>query len=52
MDGKDAVASKNLVVEQDSLVHNLLKLGVLQVVPHHHLQNLVFPLLAKQLLLQ
>jgi len=29
-----------LVVEEDGLVHNLLELGVLQVVAHHHLQNL------------
>ena len=29
-----------LVVQDDSLVHNLLELGVLQIVPNHHLENL------------
>ena len=29
-----------LVVEKDRLVHNLLKLALLQIVAHHHLQHL------------
>ena len=29
-----------LVIQNDGLVHNLLKLSVFQVVPHHHLQHL------------
>jgi len=29
-----------LVVEENSFVHDLLQLGVLQVVAHHHLQHL------------
>ena len=30
----------HLVIHQNGLVHYLLQLGVLQVVPHHHLQHL------------
>jgi hypothetical protein len=28
-------------MEEDCLVHDLLELGVLQIVPHHHLQHLL-----------
>ena len=30
----------HLVIQEDGLVHYLLQLGVLQIVPHHHLQHL------------